>query len=60
MEMRLNVICRGAFLSEIRNKASELKISKADQSRVEDGRGGFRLSVAVGVSFAAPPQSDLP
>ena len=29
-------------------------------SRVEDGRGGFRLSVAVGVSFAAPPQSDLP
>jgi len=29
-------------------------------SRVEDGRGGFRLSVAVGVSFDTPPQSDLP
>jgi hypothetical protein len=28
--------------------------------RVEDGRGGFRLSVAIGVSFDTPPQSDLP
>jgi hypothetical protein len=29
-------------------------------SRVEDGRGGFRLSVAIGVAFDTPPQSDLP
>jgi hypothetical protein len=29
-------------------------------SSVEDGRGNFRLSVAVGISFDAPPQSDLP
>ena len=28
--------------------------------RVEDGRGDFRLSVAVGISFDTPPQSDLP
>jgi hypothetical protein len=28
--------------------------------RVEDGRGDFRLSVAVGISFDMPPQSDLP
>jgi ankyrin repeat protein len=37
-----------------------LHVAAALGSRVEDGRGGFRLSVAVGVSFDTPPQSDLP
>ena len=33
---------------------------KEADSRVEDGRGGFRFSVASGFSFEPPPQSGLP
>jgi hypothetical protein len=28
-------------------------------SSVEEGRGGFRLSVAIGIAFDTPPQSGL-
>jgi hypothetical protein len=47
-------------MAKDKSTISPLLMLKNQPSRVEDGRGGFRLLVAVGVSFDTPHQSDLP